>query len=69
MLKGGSCQVFEFAILAASIIIEVIWREEPAIYNTHSGYATGLHEMHKMPVTEVKLFGRFMGRQHPIEVL
>src|SRR5581483_4328141 len=69
VFQGRSCHVFQFAILAASIIVEVIGREEPPVYNAHARYASGFHKMHKMPVTQIKLFGRFMGGQHTIEVL
>src|SRR5579863_423824 len=69
MLQGGSCQVLELAILAASIIIQVIGREEPPVYNTHTRYASSLYEMHKMPVTQVELFSSFMRSQHTIQML
>ena len=69
VLKRCSCQVFEFAILTAFIFVKVIGREEPPIYNAHTRYASGFHKVHKMPVTQVKLFSRFMGGQHTIQVL
>ena len=69
MFEGCFGQVFQFTILTTSIIIQVNGREEPAVNNAHTWYSSFFHEVHKMPVTEVKLFGCFMCGQHTIEVL
>src|SRR6266566_7892146 len=60
MFEGRLRHIFEFAVLAASVLIKVDRREEPSVNNTYTRYTSFFHKMHKMPVTEVKLFCCFM---------
>lgn len=69
MFEGCFCHVFQFAIFTTPVIIEIDRREEPSINHPYTRYPSRFHQMHKVPVTEVKLFRRFVRGQHPIEVL
>src|SRR5437868_576234 len=69
MFEGCFGHIFQSTILITFIIIEVDGGEEPTVNNAHPWYTSFFHEVHKMPVTEVKLPGCFMCGQHTIEVL
>jgi hypothetical protein len=69
VLEGGSGYIFQFAIPAAPIIVQINGREEPAVNNAHTRNSSGLNEVHEVPITEVQLFCGFMCGQHAIEVL
>ena len=69
MFQGCLRHIFQFAVSTTLIVIEIDRREEPSVNHAHTWYTTFFHKMHKMPVTQVKLFRCFMCGQHSIEVL
>lgn len=69
VVEGQSRQIFEFAVAAMSILIEVVGSKEPAIDYAHTWDTSSFDEVHKVPVTETEVSGRLTGGEHTIEML